>query len=404
MNDRIDTKMIHGTTEAGKRQWTTRRKAGFAVLTAVAALLTLEIGLRLLTDAPDAQRFQQINEIVMFLGTQPSDLMLDFDSQRFWKLKPDIAINDPANTFWQGTVSNSQGYRSPEFSLAKPPGALRIVCFGDSSTFGIGSRMEDTWPHQLQLMLERANSSRVALSDQPAPRGTVEVINAGVPGYSSYQGLQHMRQEIDRLDPDIVMASYANNDFWHWDDQTDAQHAERLSGSRSIHRLLMNSRIAQLMESGLTLVRGDSSDGPADPATPNQHWAAAAAWNYGDPRPDWIRRVPLDAFRDNINAMADLCADRRVPLILVKWPDKPQAAGHWSPRMDYQAVLDEIAASRGLGIADVVSEFRANRGWAVGTYIPNDIVHVNSDGNRLAAIAARDAIRQLQEPDGLLTN
>lgn len=367
-------------------------------------LLLAEASLRLFVAPPASHRFQQINQIVLFLGTHPSDLMLDFDSERFWKLKPSITINDVRNTFWQGTVSNSLGYRCPEFSLQKPEGTLRVVCFGDSSTFGIGATMEDTWPFQLQQILNQhmARDNALATTDSQES-GRVEVINAGVPGYSSHQGLQHMRQEIDRLQPDIVMASYANNDFWHWDNQTDAEHADRLNSRSTIRSVLMNSRIAQLLDVAVASVPSTTAN-DADISSPNQHWAAAATWNYKEPRGEWTQRVPLDAFRKNVNSMADLCGERHLPLILVKWPDQPQAAGHWSPRIDYQTVLDEVAAERGLGIADVVSLFQANRSWSVSTYVPDDIVHVNRDGNRLAAIAAQEAIERQLNARGALTN
>ena len=333
-----------------------------------------------------------------------SALMLSFDSERFWKLKPNITIDDPNNTFWQGTVSNSRGFRCPEFTLEKAPNTLRVVCFGDSSTFGIGARMEHTWPAQLQQLLTDgiARENSAVLDATGIHR--VEVINAGVPGYTSHQGLQHMRQKLDDLDPDIVMASYANNDFWHWDDQTDAQHAARLHRDSDLRSMLMQSRIVQVMDVAFSRVRDQSATQTVATASPNQHWAEAATFNYFAPNEEWTRRVPLESFRDNVNQMADMCEQRSLPLILVKWPDQPQAAGKWSPRIAYQNVLEDIAAERTLQIADVVRLFQDNRGWSVGTYVPNDIVHVNRNGNRLAAIAARDAIELVRSQPVFLTN
>ena len=379
------------------------RKFSFGAVTTVAVLLLLETGSRVVSPDMQSQRFRQINQIVMFLGTQPSDLMLDFDSERFWRLKPDVTINDPNNTFWQGTVSNSLGFRCPEFLLEKQPSTLRVVCFGDSSTFGIGARMEDTWPAQLQQMLADK-------TDQPGSRSPesnirrVEVINAGVPGYTSYQGLQHMRQKLDLLDPDIVMASYANNDFWHWDNQTDDQHAGRLKHNGHVRRVLMHSRFVQVIDAAFSRLQNHVTTETASTASPNQHWAEAATFNYMDPVEEWTRRVPLKSFKDNVNRMADMCEQRRLPLILVKWPDQPQAAGKWSPRIAYQEVLEDIAAERKLQIADVVRLFQKNRDWSIDTFVPNDIVHVNRNGNALAAMAARDAIQRVQSESDYVTN
>ena len=376
-----------------------RRKLGFAIVSVVSVFLLLEVTARICV--PNSRgRFDQINQIVMFLGTQPSDLMLEYDEERFWKLRPNVTINDPNNTFWQGTVSNSLGFRCPEFTRNKPNNTLRVVCFGDSSTFGIGAKMEDTWPSLLRQEFENEIANNVF--DRSAEQH-VEVINAGVPGYSSHQGLQHMRQELERLDADVVLASYANNDFWHWDHQTDQQHAQRISKSNGLRDSLMTSRLVQVIDVGIGKLRQSTAD-EIDPASPNQHWAKVATFNYKDPVAQWTRRVPLEQFHTNISSMADLCAKSRVPLILVKWPDQPQAGGHWSPRIEYQDVLDQIAKERNLQVADVVSMFQANKSWSVDTYVPNDIVHVNRDGNKLAAIAVRDAIRRTFQADDRMTN
>lgn len=380
----MDGKLKNDDVSDVRQKRSLRVKLLGGLLVAAFLLMGLEVVARVIIPEPANSRFRQINEIVVFLGTQESDLMLDYDPERFWKLRPNVVINDANNSFWQGTVSNSLGFRSEEFQLARSPDSLRVVCFGDSSTFGIGSRMEHTWPSQLETLI--ANSIQFSDVDK------IEVINAGVPGYSSYQGLQHMRQEIDRLQPDVVMASYANNDFWHWDQTTDEEHASRLSTKNRTRRLLMQSRVVQVVAGFTDQWRATSKPTSAAVPSPNQHWAEAATSNYVRPIDEWIRRVPLDAFRDNVNSMADLCGARRLPLIFVKWPDQPQSLGRWSPRIEYQDVLEEVAAARGLGIADVVTVFQENRSWAARTYIPNDIVHVNRDGNGLAASAAFESL------------
>ena len=66
------------------------RKLLFSAVTMVTVLLLLETGTRIVSPGTQSQRFRQINQIVIFLGTQPSDLMLSFDSERFWKLKPNL--------------------------------------------------------------------------------------------------------------------------------------------------------------------------------------------------------------------------------------------------------------------------------------------------------------------------
>ena len=378
------------TSAAPRRSPAFRFFAGLVVASLV--LGALELSVRLLIPDPGGRRFQQINQIVLFLGTHESDLMLETDSQRFWKLKPSVRIEDSGNEFWKGRVSNSLGFRNPEFDVVRAEGSLRIVCFGDSSTFGIGNRMAETWPAQLEAQLRAQLRAQQRAADWLTGYSQIEVINAGVPGYSSWQGLQHMQQELSRLQPDIVLASYANNDFWHWDDTTDKSHAQQFQQS-SLRNVLMHSRIACLFDDLLSGLRQPDADALQAPS-PNKRWAQTATVNYVSPIPQWTRRVPLDDFRVNICQMADLCAEHQAACILVKWPDQPMAGGQGSPREEYHTILGQIARERRLAVADVVAAFQRHP-WSVDTYIPNDIVHVNKSGNALAAQSAFEAVRQV---------
>jgi hypothetical protein len=45
---------------------------------------------------------------------------------------------------------NSLGMRDAEFPRRKPPGVVRILCMGDSTTFGMSERLEDSWPKALE--------------------------------------------------------------------------------------------------------------------------------------------------------------------------------------------------------------------------------------------------------------
>jgi lysophospholipase L1-like esterase len=54
---------------------------------------------------------------------------------------------------------NDQGYRGPAAPLARQGGELRILCLGDSITYGTGVGASDAWPFQLGEIL-RARTSR----------------------------------------------------------------------------------------------------------------------------------------------------------------------------------------------------------------------------------------------------
>ncbi len=95
---------------------------------------------------------------------------------------------------------NAQGFRGPELRDARP--AVRLACLGDSVTFGLNAPDEFTYPAVVQQQLDRV-----------AP-GRVEVINAGVPSYSSDHGVLWLEQVILPLKPDFVILAYGHNDVW----------------------------------------------------------------------------------------------------------------------------------------------------------------------------------------------
>lgn len=95
---------------------------------------------------------------------------------------------------------NEDGYRTPPFATAKTPGVTRIVCLGDAVTFGAFVDDEQTYARQLAARLEGA-----------AP-GRYEVINLGVPGYTSRQGIELLRRQVLALDPDLVLFAFGQAD------------------------------------------------------------------------------------------------------------------------------------------------------------------------------------------------
>ncbi len=96
---------------------------------------------------------------------------------------------------------NAQRFKGPIVKNPKPANVVRIMCFGDSLTDG---PPKGGWPSWLKTSL-----------DQHPPGGApqqFEVINAGVAGYSSHQGLLRFLQEIDRYNPDLLLVSFGWND------------------------------------------------------------------------------------------------------------------------------------------------------------------------------------------------
>ncbi|MEM7350214.1 MAG: SGNH/GDSL hydrolase family protein [Acidobacteriota bacterium] len=96
---------------------------------------------------------------------------------------------------------NRQRLKGPLPRIPKPPGTFRIVCYGDSNTDGPN---EKGWTEVLHELL----GTRFAASGVD-----FEVLNAGVAGYSSYQGLMRFRHQVEDLQPDLVTVSFGYNDI-----------------------------------------------------------------------------------------------------------------------------------------------------------------------------------------------
>ncbi len=89
---------------------------------------------------------------------------------------------------------NALGLRSPETTLARPPGTVRILLLGDSTIYGHGVPAGATLRSQLEKLLAPRMQGRA-----------VQVINAGVPGFSSEQSLRLLQTLGVQLSPDFVV-------------------------------------------------------------------------------------------------------------------------------------------------------------------------------------------------------
>jgi lysophospholipase L1-like esterase len=89
---------------------------------------------------------------------------------------------------------NSIGLRNDEIQVEGDPSIQRILCFGDSWTFGWGVEEQYSWPHQLQDFLNADTSS-----------SKFEVINAGQGGQYTKTYKAYLKKAVPLLRPDIVL-------------------------------------------------------------------------------------------------------------------------------------------------------------------------------------------------------
>lgn len=100
---------------------------------------------------------------------------------------------------------NQQGLRGP---LVDSEGTrdYRILCLGDSHTFGAGVGEGETWPDVLRD-LSNEEARRVK-----ADSGPIEVLNAGVNAYDTRREVILLRDALPSFEPDMVLLQYHVND------------------------------------------------------------------------------------------------------------------------------------------------------------------------------------------------
>lgn len=70
-----------------------------------------------------------------------------------------------------------------------------ILCIGDSHTFGLGAAYDDSYPRQLEKMLNAGNFKKKFI-----------VINGSVVASNSSQALKELRKNMEQYGPDVVIA------------------------------------------------------------------------------------------------------------------------------------------------------------------------------------------------------
>ncbi|HZR21964.1 MAG TPA: GDSL-type esterase/lipase family protein [Vicinamibacterales bacterium] len=118
--------------------------------------------------------------------------------RRFSPTIPEEFKNNPT---WRVEI-NSAGFRGGEIG-PKQPDTVRIACVGDSWTFGMPVGQDQSYPARLATHLATHDAQSTS---------QYEVLNFGVLGYTSFQGLQLLKTRVLDLHPDIVAIGFGMND------------------------------------------------------------------------------------------------------------------------------------------------------------------------------------------------
>lgn len=245
---------------------------------------------------------------------------------------------------------NALGLRDQEYSVAKPPDAVRIIMLGDSVTFGWGVPVEDT-PSK---MIERR------LND-PGMGRRYEVINAGVGNYNTVQEVTFFLKRGLELKPDIVVLNYFINDA-----EPTPLRKQSVLAERSYAAVAGFSAFDTLSRSYF---------GKAD-------WREYYSNLYREDSAAW--QAAQKAIRD----LAQRCRERGIKLMIVSYPELHVLKDY--PFEKVTAAIRNIAAAESVPFVDLlpsVTDLQPDSLWVSPTDAhPNAVANARFSDTILAGL------------------
>ena len=314
---------------------------------------------------------------------------------------PEFLQSSPRSTVWPWVVTdpilgwansagfennnfriNSQGFRGEEINPVKPTGTIRIVCIGDSGTFGVwfGARARRNWdsyPEELGTILKQHGY------------GNLEVINAGVVGYTSAHTLRQLMTKVLKLEPDIIIARTGFNDIAHLGNEFFRAYYIKEPPGFIIGSLMYRWPESRLVRLAAWLDRKLVSKSVAGDKNVVSH----------------------EEFGANLERIIEASEKRGIDLLFVDYPLRDSETGLNRQEMyltnyygvetlaefhekhgGYQEILSDTARDHGVDIVDTAG---AMKKFAGSSYSEYDFVHPNASGTRIVAYEVYLALEKL---------
>lgn len=285
-------------------------------------------------------------------GVIPRDhFLFARDYYLFWKLK---------HISWDDFHAvNEQGFRGKVISIPKPKGVFRIFVIGDSCAFGNALKHTQAYPFYLEGLL-----------NQPGNKVTYEVVNAGVPGYSSLQGLRHLERDILPYQPDLVIASFGWNDTWPAVFYTDKEQKSPSYLSSAIYRTLQHSLVFVYLENIISVGMAKMR----------------ISYANNNEKSEQRSRVPEDDFVENLNAIVTLGIKKHFKVVFLNQPARQLVTHH------YDALIRKVSAELNVAFLDLLPSFCFS-GHSVDEFFL-DQNHYSPLGNQIIAQRIFDFLKE----------
>lgn len=252
---------------------------------------------------------------------------LIYDSELIWKPKSNFEM------------FNKYGYIGPPVRSSKNGSEIRILALGDSNT--AGDFMKISWPDILGHIFKKNKYE-------------INIINAGVWGYTSYQGVLRFKEMLKHK-PDIVMISFGSNDA-HMVPISDKNYIKSKDFYKNVIEDFKLGELSSFIHDSLTLR------------------------NKGINL--LIPRVSEDDYKNNLKSMINIAEQNRIKVVLLTRPfigesDHELWWKNFGPQ--YNEIVRETAKNENILLIDIYEYFKNKE------LLFADEAHFTDEGHILAA-------------------
>ncbi|MBN2383062.1 hypothetical protein JXQ70_09285 [bacterium] len=352
--------MIAPIKTASRRNMLITSSLALGLLGLIILLALLETILHLLgfsySSIPREVSVQFDDTVIHDMNKRSGRTVFEKDARLLWRLRPGATIGVQ-------TV-NAAGFLGRDFN---PEAPLTIACCGDSCTaLGLGP-----YPERLASDLELVLGS-----------GRASILNAGIPGYSSLQGLRLLERLLEQNHFDYVSFYFGWNDHWQALSKPDSTFIQTSTPIVLIQNRLAFLRTYQLL---VFLFKGVTGRAKIDPTrTGTEHY-----------------RVPLADFTTNLEQWVGLARRHHAVPILMTAPAGPDTESPTNDQTEpgssdflqhtatefhvhkaYNQSVREVAARLEVGLLDLEHLFNES---GQRFLIMNDGIHLAPAGLQLVS-------------------
>ena len=339
---------------------TTGRKAFFSVALALLTLTAIELLFQLFPEPPRSHGYRLIYN--------PE---LDFpkfylkDKNLFWRLRPNQSIKSDFVVSGEYRT-NASGFRDREFSEKRAAGKKRILCLGNSVTFGWRVAEGAAYPQALQKLL----------FDE------YEVYNCAQTGYTTFQGERLLNELLQKYRPDAVTIAYIWNDILPAangvSDSEQKMPPQPILSAQNLLARFAAYRWGRLLFLKLFSARPKISETP---------------------------RIPLPYFRNYLQEMLDSCrAYNAQPVLVLPPAPKPEWLGiqkepyqklFYARFQQYAAEIKKLAALKKCSFVDADSALAGE--LSIWENLPEDFIHPSAQAHQKIARLLSNAYFEMQK-------